>query len=66
MFKLLKLLIFSGPDCFLSPLNESDKTRQTESQAWTHIDNNGNAFINIEDEEFKRFFASHIHSVSWF
>ncbi|WP_426506239.1 hypothetical protein [Serratia proteamaculans] len=63
MFNLLKLLLFSGPDKFLSPLN-SDKEGQRHDQAGrVHVDDNGNAFINVEVDEFQRVFARHIQAL---
>lgn len=47
MFNLLKLLLFSGPDMFLSPLNNGNKEQRDDQAGRIHVDDNGNAFINV-------------------
>lgn len=63
MFNLLKLLLFSGPDMFLSPLNNGNKEQRDDQAGRIHVDDNGNAFINVEDDEFQKVFAKHIQAL---
>lgn len=64
MFTLLKLLTIAGPDSFIAPRNEKNNSKSEERRETIHIDDNGNAFINVDDEEFQRVFARHIQALS--
>lgn len=64
MFTLLKLLTIAGPDSFIAPRHEKDNAKSEGRRETTHIDDNGNAFINVDDEEFQRVFARHIQALS--
>ena len=64
MFNLLKLLTIAGPDGFIAPRHEKNNDNSGCDREITHIDDNGNAFINVDDEEFQRVFARHIQALS--
>jgi len=64
MFNFLRMLLFSGPDMFLSPLNSGKNEHHHDQAGRVHVDENGNAFINVEDDEFQRILAKHIQMLS--
>ncbi|HIE4390964.1 hypothetical protein [Serratia sp. Je.1.23.a] len=64
MLNLLKLLTIAGPDSFIAPRHEKNHAKSGGGRETTHIDDNGNAFINVDDEEFQRVFARHIQALS--